>query len=488
MVSACYDTNPPLSIFVYTPPIWISHMTGLPLYYAIYLFVFLLILLSVYAVHKVLGYGKLLEGNERTIFTLGFLAGVTILPGLSYGERDHMVALGLVPFVLAQFAITRKGNLPARLLYPVLIPGTLAILIKPHFGLLPTLVLLHRMIVQRRFFSIVRDPDFIVLALLSFAYLNIVVFIYPEFIRIILPDVFDYYLGMKNNAVVYPVTRQYGIVILVLIGCAFFIENKDDENKKRNLPVAILLCALVCLAVYTIQMKGLRYHLIPAQAFLSAGLSLTAYRYFSLIFPQNMNPVTQSSATTLFGLLAVLCAYCVQPPNPAYPTHQDYIDAPLSQVIRAQCEHPCSLFMTHENMGIVTQTAFYVADTYATRYPAYWFFPILNSRLLESHDQDELERLEAARKRFAAYAMDDLQTFKPALLVIMRNPPETPKKFALDYFDFLSVDPRYKKEMKSYEKTESFTADRSYYLRGTSYDFEYMLTWDIYKRKETPEQ
>ena len=68
-----------------------------------------------------------------------------------FAERDAFVVWGLLPFLLAQLALLRRASrCRAGLAWPVLAIGAACILIKPHYLLLPGLMIGWRWLKRRR--------------------------------------------------------------------------------------------------------------------------------------------------------------------------------------------------------------------------------------------------------------------------------------------------------------------------------------------------
>ncbi|PJB72606.1 MAG: hypothetical protein CO093_02710 [Alphaproteobacteria bacterium CG_4_9_14_3_um_filter_47_13] len=146
-----YETNPPLSVLYHIPPVFLAKILAVPEYILVFLYFSGLIALSACAVNAVLKSWDFLETEQRYMIVAAFLVGNTILTAIALGEREHIIFLGLMPFLLAQLSLTWKHPLSRKLLWVLMIFGTFAVLLKPHYGLLPTLLLVHRMIVQKRF-------------------------------------------------------------------------------------------------------------------------------------------------------------------------------------------------------------------------------------------------------------------------------------------------------------------------------------------------
>lgn len=431
MTEGCYDTNPPLSVLVYAPFIWLSKLTSIASYHLIFWLTLAPIAFATYATYKL---------SQNIVLTISFLATITIIPSLYYAERDHFIAIMLMPFILVQFAITKEETLNATLKYSILILGSLALLLKPHFGLIPIFMLIHRMRYQRTFW-VMKDTDFIILAASCISYLMIIYLYYNDFLTQILPDVLEFYLGYNDPQTIIKKLTIYGSLWAIFcVSCSLL---SKDYRLKLLVP-----CAGLCLLVFTIQMKGFTYHLLP---------------FFALFFPlvfTNLAHLPKLNPPII--LIAIfIFVYIFSPLRPEYPSHQDYKNNDITDYINANCNQPCSFYIMHQNMDIVSQIAFYSGHTYATRFPAFWFQPKIT---------------EQERPRFAKYIAQDLEKFKPDLILSLQT-----EKRPLDIF---ADNPALEKILNQYKKTDELTVDRAFFYKDTKYEFTYELKWDVYKKHE----
>src|SRR5690606_32184496 len=118
----------------------------------------------------------------------------TVLSSVYFGERDQILGIALFPFVMIQLGLTFSWPRPRpAVFWSVVIFGAVLILLKPHFGLLPTILLLHRAILQRRL-ALWKDPDFIALVTATSCYILFLLVFFSDYLTIILPDVLRLYL------------------------------------------------------------------------------------------------------------------------------------------------------------------------------------------------------------------------------------------------------------------------------------------------------
>lgn len=460
MLRDCYDTNPPLSILIYTPFAWLSDVLSVPIYHCVFWLTFVFIILGVYVTQKVLRSFPILSDLEKNILLLTYLCSITIIPTLYYAERDHFLAIMLLPFILVQIGLTCGYKTPKFTTFLVLNLGSIALLLKPHFGLIPVFLFLHRMVIQRRFW-VIKDQDFLVLLSLSIGYLAIVFIYFNDFITIILPDIIQTYLNYNAPQKVYITAMPYAALVAMCFTCIAFI-----KDKSKALLLAIAGCALLSLVVYCLQMKGFTYHRLPLYALLFPLLGILSLKIAQLF--------TKQKQILLFGLAIVIfvSSYAHAPLRPDYPTHADYQNNEITEYIDEHCEQPCSFYITYENMDIVSQLALYSEHTYATRFPSFWFLSTFQN-----------EPPNDTQKRFADYVAKDIERFSPSLIFVMVESPAVgvldENKTLAGYFTF---SPEFEKVMSTYEKTDRLTVDRAYFYKGTPYDFPYLITWDIYTK------
>lgn len=483
LIEGCYDTNPPLSVLIYTPPYYLSRMTGIEPYYSIYILVFALVALACFFTYKILSYWDFISKNERIIFTLAFAASVTIMTTISFAEREHLTALSLVPFVLAQYSITKKIALPGLIKYPPLALGALMMMIKPHYGLLPTILIIHRAVSQKRI-SVITDPDFLFLAFFTITYITAVFLWFPDFINTVLPDVISYYLPYNDPTSTLASIKilAFPIIALLTVSYIFFKNNRA----KGDFFFICSLGALACLIAYFVQMKGFYYQLLPTYAFLLPAFFTILY---SGVIYLAKGKISSDAATFLICVAIFTTAYYRTPLRFSYPSHGDYINSPLSKYIKKNCGKPCSYLVTNINIDIVSQTAFYIGGNYATRFSAYWYHPVLENGFGISKERlssaEYKEKTAKDRARFAEYSAQDLRRFKPNVIMILSNSPEGRDDIPpFDYFGFFSIDPSFRKIAKNYKKTDIFSVDRSYFYKGTRLDYKYILNWDVYTLKQ----
>ena len=470
----CFDTNPPLSVLIYAPFVFLAEKFSIPTHDVIFWGTLSIVVLFVIITYRTLKYFGIFSDNERFLISLGSLCSLTIIPALYFAERDHFIAIALLPFILTQLCITYKHHVPYGMKYFTIIIGAIALLIKPHFGLIPAFIFIHRAITRKTIIGVIKSPDFIILSLFSAGYVGIIWIFFQDFIAVILPDILRFYLNYNDPRLVYLYAKIYAIIAGGCLAAALFI---PQEEKRKTLS-AVAFCSLLALAVFVIQMKGFTYHRLPFYALL---FPLAGYLLYDIL-QRKLNlltPIRNNALVHALIALIFISSYAFSPLRPDYPTHKDYEKNEFTDYINQHCTQPCSYFMTYENMDISSQLAFYSGHTYATRFPAFWFQPAFDGHVPTAINNKYSESIESAQGRYAQYIIDDFKTMQPSLLLILRYTEDTPTNFAKR---FAANAPELIDILSTYEPIGSFSMDRAYFYRDTKYDFEYMITWDVYKK------
>lgn len=480
MVQSIYETNPPLSILFYAPPILLAKMTAINIPDAAMFLSVLLILASLWISNALIREFNFLSCGERRSFIFGLLATHTIITTIYFLDREHLMMIFLVPFVLCQYAISQKITLKSSLLWPVLIFGSIAILVKPHYGLIPATLFLHRM-ASRRSLWVFRDPDFIALSSATIVYLLILAIFFHDYLRVILPDVLDYYLVSSDKPQTFKLFRPHFSAYLALFMTEFFLE--DIEKRKKSFLLFIYICALLSLGPLMIQMKGYYNHLLPAFGFFILGLSLSiAYR--AELYLKKFNTIFQCIAPVLILGASSLTI------KPAfdYPKAHEIPQMPVAKYLDENCSHPCTFFAFHGDIEIMNPTALYTQYEHGTRFPVYWFLPEI-LRQIKLHKENKPSRIspaqiEQAMEKYRTFVKEDLERYKPSVLLIGTNIDVFGDKNYINFPDFFSVNEEFNKTFhQNYEKTGTFEFDRADYFRGTSLNQTLILRFDVYKRK-----
>ena len=496
MSEAYYDTNLPLSMIVQIPAATLTKVTGIPIYYASSVYALSLLALSLTAVWKLLSYFKELSPEQRFTILGVYLYTNTLLPGYDFGQKDHFLGMALFPLVLTQILITNKTTLPKYLKYSLLAAGSFFILIKPHYGLIPASIFIHRAITQRRL-NVVFDTDFLWLAGMALSYIAVLFIFFNDFITIILPDILTYYASDISDKVV-----ATGVILIVQAIAPLFIAQLFCK-KAPGLISAFSFIAALGLIPFIMQGKGWAYHALPANMFFYSAIALL----ISYGITAGLNTLRKTDAPSSFTRLAsftlpimallfvLVSRYYAASPAHSY-THEEYKSTPFAKRIKlcaSEYGHSCPFLMFNGILNISQELQVYTNEQNATRFPYPWFVPVLlnTQRTLNDGNPSPITQTElnAALDKYMKMLAQDFERHGPKLIFIAHipNPANRSKLFNTRDFMLTSAPDLFIPIWERYELEESVMVDRLEYMYAKFPD-EDLIQYDIYKKKSIEEE
>ncbi len=466
----CFSPNPPLCIIVYWIPAFLHHYAGWPVGLAVPFFDFILLALSLLASNDILRRLNVISDAERCVALFAFAAANTILTGSWFGERDQIVALGLFPMVLMQYGLTHGVEFPRRLKWAVLVFGSIAALIKPHYGLVPLAMLFHR-ILERHRWNILRDPDFIALAGCTAAYAAVILIWFRDFITVILPVALRLYvLPPFQGHSVWPPALIAGAFIICMLPVLFV----GARRGLSELPFLLMFCAGLSLLAFIVQNKGFAYHIFPTTGFAAPATALPLMRLFG------RRPALKTC------LLLALAAFVAVPLNLAIPHRRNLEEFPVTKEVSLGIPG-CSFFM-FDDISNVINVSEYADCALASRFVHLWWLqPLLREKLDYKLDMtptiSEAETDDLMRT-LVHMVTEDFERWRPDVVVLAQE-----KTMGGDIFDFSSffsqVDPAFAAMWKKdYAFSKEINTPMLVYFAGAHRDREKELHYVVYRRKD----
>jgi hypothetical protein len=192
--------------------------------------------------------------------------------GSDFGQREHLMVVGALPYLFAATERARGVRPPHR--YAVAMLAAVVFGIKPHFLGLPALVELYVLRVRGPR-AMVRDPIPWTMALVWIAYLASIPLFFPDYLKITLPLVFTNYLDFGQVPLWSVITMPgMGIALAALVPLSL-VAIVARDTMGRIFALAALGAAASALA----QHKGWSYQLLPVELFVLALAGILAARW-----------------------------------------------------------------------------------------------------------------------------------------------------------------------------------------------------------------
>lgn len=495
MNEAYFDTTPPLSVIIQIPAAALTKFTGLPLYYATNFLALTLLALSLAAINALLSFYKELTPENRVAILGAYLLANTIHAGYDFGQKDQFLGMALFPLVLTQILITRGVTLPTIMKHCILAAGSLFILIKPHYGIVPAAIFIHRAATQRRI-NIVFDTDFLWLSAMAVAYVAAIFLFFEDFLTTILPDVVKYYASDISAKSVFT-----GIILMLQAITPFFIA-QIFLKKAPELLSALSLITVLCFIPFIMQGKGWVYHALPADMFfystvilfinygITAGLNALSKADMKSLLPRLVGFVL--SMALLFILITR--SYMTAPTQ--HFTHEDYKDTKFTKRIELcskEYARPCSFLILDNIINVSKELSVYTGTNHASRFSCMWFIPsFLNAQKnLDDGIKARLtqEELDIAVNKYMGLIAEDFKHYDPDLVFVPHFASTADKDVLVNMRTYtLSKTPDlFMPIWDRYELEESVLIDRLDYMYK-KLPGEDLIRYDIYRKKKSREE
>ncbi len=264
------EINPPASLMLYWPAVALARLLGVAPEFTVAAFGFLAIAASVGASAAILGRA----GLAGRVGPVGFgvtLAGLAILPGQSFDERDQLAILFGLPFLALAAARASHRPVDAWMALIAGLGGGAMAVVKPPYALVAIAIApyLARRIGLRALFGCV---EFYVAGAIGLAYVALIGKAFPHYVETVLPLGVELYAPIREP--LFALLTGPGALIVFVIGVA------TVRIAERELAAPLIavpaLGALGAVGAFLVQGKGWLYQIYPAIALMTvaAGLAL----------------------------------------------------------------------------------------------------------------------------------------------------------------------------------------------------------------------
>ena len=263
-----FELNPPAAIFLYLPAVALARTLGLDPQIVVDAQVFLAAVLSLAVASRIVRCCRLLDGTHGWLIAAFVLAALTILPAQTFGQREHLALIAVLPVVATLTARAEDARPP---LWSILVAGLGAgatVCIKPYFVLAIGLAA-GAAALQRRSWRVLFAPELRIAGLVAIVYAVCTIVFYRPFFTDLMPVLTDVYLPVRlpllKLLIGAPVALWSAALMIVLI-------LRRGAGPRR--PLAVVLAASAGFAAaYLIQGKGWPYHSLPMLALVLIALA-----------------------------------------------------------------------------------------------------------------------------------------------------------------------------------------------------------------------
>lgn len=414
-----FETNPPMSVLLYVPAVWSARQFGGVAEWWLVGHCLALAGLAVLLLARVLPLCGIDKQADRAALLAVTVFVLVVMPSRSFGQREHIAVMGLVPALALMAARHVSGQASGWCIQigSGVLAG-LAICIKPHFALslvLPLLALLAvslRHEVGRRPFADRLAPWFstanLTAALVFAGYVALVLIAFPDFRGVMVERVSLLYVPDRLS-VPELLSAPATVLMVALLMLAGML-----RPARLSVPGLVMAAgALGCVAAFLVQGKGWAYQLLP-------GVSLAIIGFAAIAIGAVRNSIEREAPRSI-GLVVV--AACVVAGILAPQVFSRY-DTPrqLEALLARHVERPTLLAATVslEVLPMVRR----LGGTWAGRSASLWMTNTGSPQLVAGDSSPRQERIRSLVRLDRDLFVDDAVGKRPDVLLFSAPNPE----------------------------------------------------------------
>jgi hypothetical protein len=214
--------------------------------------------------------------------------------GYDFGQREHLMILGALPYLL--LAARRAGGEPAPHRIAVAVLAAVAFALKPYFLVMPGLVELY-VLSLLGWRAYLRDPIPWVMAAVWAIYLALLPVWFPDYLNVVLPLISANYVG--GTILEAPRLATALVLLVPTVWIAF--------RGQSPLAKIFSLAALGAAASALVQRKGWSYHIVPIELMVYLLAGMLAARWLDRYKPgHRTDPRLTAAGLAMVGVLFVM--------------------------------------------------------------------------------------------------------------------------------------------------------------------------------------
>ncbi len=451
------ETNPPLIIWLSTlPAVLATHLHLQPLLVLQWLVSSLIVLSSLWSL-RILRRADILRNHLTTLATFAFLlVAQTWMDPVDFGQREHLLVLLLLPYLLASlFSSTNTLSLAERLALGI--AASVGICIKPQ----QVLILLGTELFLALWYRQLRRlwcPELLALILTGLAYIAAVRLFTPLYFTQIVPLLLDTYWAFRPFSASW--VMLHGLAYDVLLPAALLLWLLCRRALRYPVaPITLLVASLFASFAFALQHADWVYQAIPRKAFLLAAIFWLAAELFAA-------PIARLQPERHLRLLFTTMLLVVALPAALFLTQQyrhSHTPHPSSFEQQILSRYPPGTIVYQ-----LSTNSFGIQDVlrdhllWGGRYVHLWMLPAIVFN--EAGGPPAAVTLPPARVQQLANLLrsnvaTDLHTFTPAVVLVERCSPTHPcqalNSLAFNTLAWFQRDPAFAAEWTHYHLSAS---------------------------------
>jgi len=369
-----FELNPPLIFYLTVPPVWLARQFHLFDIDTFVVYVFGLIALSLWASWLALSKDEALPPWIRTFTLLAAAIAVAICPAGNFGQREHLMIVFSLPYLLLAAGRARSLFRDRCLAFNIGVFSAFGFALKPHFLLIPFALECYIILRTGTLTRIIR-AETIGLGAMTLLYAAVIAWFTPDYLTTIVPFGVAVYGGGFDSTLLAVLACPATLLLPLVLALHIVL--------RRNLRVpefADTLCvAAVCsFIIYVVQMKGWSYQAYPVDATLFLGLAALLLR-----MPDTPRP---SYFTVVISVLLLAMGL-----NNGVRRYQNEFMAEMASLVEA-LPPDSSIYVFTAKVSEAFPLVNYTGVGWSSRFDTFWLLPGLVTQPNPSHEIEQFVR------------------------------------------------------------------------------------------------
>lgn len=260
------EINPPLWFWLAMPIDWLAETLGVRTEPVTILVVALAVLAAMHGVGRLMGH---VEAPRRFAFLAYLGAILLIMPARQLEQREHLVLIGAIPYLVLAAARRRGEAVAPSLALLIGVGAGLGFALKPYFMLVPILIEIWLLTSLRREWRPVR-AETLGLAVTIAAYAAALAVVTPSYFTVTVPMLLIAYNGVGPT-----LWDTLGLLPLIWLATVAGTLSQWRSSRASAAPIttALLIGALAFAIAWGVQHKGWLYQGLPATGCFAVALA-----------------------------------------------------------------------------------------------------------------------------------------------------------------------------------------------------------------------
>ncbi len=297
-----FETNPPLILFLYMPPLILTQLTGINITITAKVY------FAVIAIACLVLCNSLLKKifHDKVALRLGFLFLLLncflVLPAREYGQREHILMMFCMPYLLGMACRLQDYSLSKVQVITMGVLAAIGFALKPFYLLTFIGVELYYLLQKRKITSFLREENFVMAGL--FAVYAIIVYLYfKDYLFVMIPFVSKYYYQGYNSQDRWDLLDSSMTAYIVSLSALAFFKLKNTPY--RHLISILIISSITLYLLYILQLNPRYYKLVPV---LACQILISALLFWQYLEEANQNK-TGYLSIVITGVAAALFLY-----------------------------------------------------------------------------------------------------------------------------------------------------------------------------------